>query len=128
MKEYILKDYLYGDVDPDDEVPDEMLGADIYGSEEDLNLDDPDELVNDEDEEEIVVKGSLISVLRSELMKPEYDRGSLDFKYKGETYEGVPMLDMNPKNDPSKANKFIFSILPEKKLKSFDISEIVVLD
>lgn len=124
MKEY----YLYGDVDPDDEIPDEMLDADIYGSEEDLNLDDPDELASDEDEEEIVVKGSLISVLRSELMKPEYDRGSLDFKYKGETYEGVPMLDMNPKNDPSKPNKFIFNILPEKKLKSFDISEIVVLD
>ena len=128
MKEYMLKDYLYGDVDPDDEIPDEMLDADIYGSEEDLNLDDPDELSSDEDEEEIVVKGSLISVLRSELMKPEYNRGSLDFKYKGETYEGVPMLDMNPKNDPSKANKFIFSILPEKKLKSFDISEIVVLN
>lgn len=128
MKEYLLKDYLYGDVDPDDEIPDEMLDADIYGSEEDLNLDDPDELASDEDEEEIVVKRSLISVLRSELMKPEYDRGSLDFKYKGETYEGVPMLDMNPKNDPSKANKFIFSILPEKKLKSFDISEIVVLN
>lgn len=124
MKEY----YLYRDVDPDDEVPDDMLDADIYGSEEDLNLDNPDELESDEDEEEIVVKGSLISVLRSELMKPEYDRGSLDFKYKGETYEGVPMLDMNPKNDPSKPNKFIFSILPEKKLKSFDISEIVVLD
>lgn len=124
MKEY----YLYRDVDPDDEVPDDMLDADIYGSEEDLNLDDPDELTSDEDEEEIVVKGSLISVLRSELMKPEYHRGSLDFKYKGETYEGVPMLDMNPKNDPSKPNKFIFSILPEKKLKSFDISEIVVLD
>ena len=124
MKEY----YLYRDVDPDDEVPDDMLDADIYGSEEDLNLDDPDELTSDEDEEEIVGKGSLISVLRSELMKPEYDRGSLDFKYKGETYEGVPMLDMNPKNDPSKPNKFIFSILPEKKLKSFDISEIVVLN
>lgn len=124
MKEY----YLYRDVDPDDEVPDDMLDADIYGSEEDLNLDNPDELESDEDEEEIVVKGSLISVLRSELMKPEYDRGSLDFKYKGETYEGVPMLDMNPKNDPSKPNKFIFSILPEKKLKSFDISEIVVLN
>ena len=80
MKEY----YLYRDVDPDDEVPDDMLDADIYGSEEDLNLDDPDELTSDEDEEEIVVKGSLISVLRSELMKPEYHRGSLDFKYKGE--------------------------------------------
>ena len=43
MKEY----YLYRDVDPDDEVPDDMLDADIYGSEEDLNLDDPDELTSD---------------------------------------------------------------------------------
>ena len=85
MKEY----YLYRDVDPDDEVPDDMLDADVYDSEEDLNLDDPDELTSDEDEEEIVVKGSLISVLRSELMKPEYHRGSLDFKYKGEIIYGT---------------------------------------
>lgn len=122
-----MREYSYDDMDFNDEIPDELLDVDIYGSNDDLNLDDPDELLDDEETEEVVVKGSLISVLRAELMKPEYDRGSLDFKYRGETYEGVPMLDMNPKNDPSKANKFIFSILPSKKLKSFDISEISVI-
>lgn len=122
-----MREYSYDDMDFNDEIPDELLDVDIYGSNDDLNLDDPDELLDDEESEEVVVKGSLISVLRAELMKPEYDRGSLDFKYRGETYEGVPMLDMNPKNDPSKANKFIFSILPSKKLKSFDISEISVI-
>lgn len=122
-----MREYSYDNMDFDDEIPDELLDVDIYGSNDDLNLDDPNELLDNEESEEVVVKGSLISVLRSELMKPEYDRGSLDFKYRGETYEGVPMLDMNPKNDPSKANKFIFSILPSKKLKSFDISEISVI-
>jgi len=87
-------------------------------SDERIQLDDP-ESIEDDDEETVPQGKTLISVLRSELRKPECDRGSIDFRYDGKDYEDcVPMLEINP-------NKFVFKLEKEgNKMKSFFLSNI----
>ena len=63
---------------------------------------------------------TLLSALRNELKLKEYDRSSLLFQKDGEEMEGVPMLEINP-------NKFVFKMLPEGKLRSITLSDIVIL-
>lgn len=98
------------------------------GSEERLNLDNPEEL-EDSDKKEYqspeVTGKTLLSVLRGELKKSEADRGSLDFRFDGVNYSGVPMYEINP-------NKYVFKIVDEDDnqvgpLKSFILSNITVL-
>ena len=104
---------------------DEEDDNEIYGQlEQDhsIDLDDPEE-ISDEYDDETEIKHhrqSLIDVLRDELKLKEYERGSLDFKYNGIKFSAVPMCEINP-------NKFVFKTEPDGKLKSFTLSEIVVL-
>lgn len=61
---------------------------------------------------------SLLNVLRNELKMKEFERGFLRFKYRGEIYDGVPMVEINP-------NKFVFKI--DDKMKSILLDEIKVM-
>lgn len=113
-----MRKYYYDD-DENDEIPDEVVFGiedDGYGPDDRILLDDPEELSM---EDEYAPK-SLVSLLRTELKRLYCDRGSLSFRYKGEDYEGIPMLEINP-------NKFVFEISDDKKLKSFLISDITVI-
>ena len=93
-------------------------------------LDDPEDIegnVDDDEEEETYYEyefdddpKTLLSALRNELKLKEYDRSSLLFQKDGEELEGVPMLEINP-------NKFVFKMLPEGKLRSITLSDIVIL-
>lgn len=87
----------------------------------DIELDDVD-FEDELDNETIDVprKGTLISVLTNEVKQPEYTRGVLDFKYKGEEYQGVPMVKMSD-------DRFLFKLISHgDKLKAFKLSEIRV--
>ena len=97
-------------------------------SEERLNLDNPEEL-EDSDKKEYqspeVTGKTLVSVLRAELNKPEPDRGSLDFRFNGVNYTGVPMNEIN-------SDKFVFKIIDDDDnqigpLRSFILSNITIL-
>ena len=113
------KFYSYDDVDENDEIPDEVVFGvedDGFGPDDRIQLDDPEELSR---EEEYTPK-NLVSLLRQELKRLYCDRGTLSFRYNGEDYEGVPMLEINP-------NKFVFEVGDDKKLKSFLISDITIL-
>lgn len=125
-----MKKYFYDDIDNVDEVEYDSLDqkTDGYGISNRINLDEPDDFsdVDDSDiigvEDEIQTRGkTLLTVLRDELKTPEYNRGSLDFKFNGEVYEGVPMLEINP-------DKFVFKLLPSNKLKTFRLSDIIIMD
>lgn len=61
---------------------------------------------------------SLVNVLRDELKLKECDRGYLSFKYRGELYDGIPMVEINP-------GKFVFKI--DDKMKSILLAEITVM-
>ena len=61
---------------------------------------------------------NLLNVLRDELKLKECDRGYLTFKYRGEIYDGIPMVEINP-------SKFVFKI--DDKMKSILLSEITVM-
>lgn len=85
---------------------------------------DSDTIVPDEEDDNVdyvkVNKGmdSLLNVLRDELKLKECDRGYLTFKYRGEIYDGIPMVEINP-------SKFVFKI--DDKMKSVLLSEITVM-
>lgn len=113
-----MRKYYYDQDDENDELPDEVvfgLEDDGYGPDDRIELDDP-EKISMEDE---YIPKSLVSLLRTELKRMYCDRGSLTFRYNGEDYEGIPMLEINP-------NKFVFE-LEDKKLKSFLISDITII-
>lgn len=112
-----MRKYYYDD-DENDEIPDDVVFGiedDGYGPDDRIMLDDPEEISR---EDEYIPK-SLVSLLRTELKRMYCDRGSLTFRYNGEDYEGIPMLEINP-------NKFVFE-LENKKLKSFLISDITII-
>jgi len=114
-----LYDYDY--FDKEDEITDEDMMDDLEPDNHTIDLDDPDDFEFDEiDNVESTVKPqTLLKALRDELKVKEVDRGSLTFKKDGETYEGVPMLEIN-------SNKFVFKLEPSGQLKSFLLSDIQV--
>lgn len=125
-----MKKYFFDDIDDVDEIEYDSMDqkTDGYGGLDRIVLDEPDDF-SDVDEDDIIggedenqTKGkTLLVVLRDELKTQEYNRGSLDFKYNGEVYEGVPMLEINP-------DKFVFKLIPDNKLKTFRLSNIIIID
>ena len=120
-----MPNYYYDDYDNyDDEVSDDKILSDLYSENHTIELDDPDTWYDDEDEDDIIdnepiTQKTLLSALRYELKLKEFERGSLSFKKDGVSYEGVPMLEINP-------NKFVFKLEPDNKLKIFLLSDIQV--
>lgn len=107
----------YDDLDFDENEEDEFNSDSLYDM-------DSDVIVSDEEDDNVdyvkVNKGmdSLLNVLRDELKLKECDRGYLTFKYRGEIYDGIPMVEINP-------SKFVFKI--DDKMKSILLSEITVM-
>lgn len=64
------------------------------------------------------VTTAVVTVLRNELKKKEYQRDYLKFKYKGEVCDGVPMAEINP-------SRFVFKI--NDKLVAIQLGEIKIL-
>ena len=108
------------------------------GSEERLNLDNPEEIedndgydeqedpdrrLTDSDVIEISSYPNLLAALRNELKLLDIDRGVIAFRHKNINYEGVPMLEINP-------NKFVFKVTSDAGdkdvMKSFNLSDITV--
>ena len=118
MKKIYYDEY----IDNNDEISDEEVMQDLDQENHVIVLDDPDELDDVEDNDDVktqVQPKTLLSALRDELKLQEPDRGSLEFSKDGIDYEGIPMLEINP-------NKFVFKLEPDGKLKSFLLSDIYV--
>ena len=96
-------------------------------------LDEYDEVIEDEpfeqeDEEQSEnikddsistdISAAVVTALRDELKKKEYQRDYLKFRYRGEVCDGVPMLEINP-------SKFVFKI--DDKLVGVKLGEIKIL-
>ena len=64
------------------------------------------------------VTPAVVTALRNELKKKEYQRDYLKFKYKGEVCDGVPMAEINP-------SRFVFKI--NDKLVAIQLGEIKIL-
>ena len=64
------------------------------------------------------VTTAVVTALRNELKKKEYQRDYLKFKYKGEVCDGVPMAEINP-------SRFVFKI--NDKLVAIQLGEIKIL-
>lgn len=64
------------------------------------------------------VTTDVVTALRNELKKKEYQRDYLKFKYKGEVCDGVPMAEINP-------SRFVFKI--NDKLVAIQLGEIKIL-
>ena len=64
------------------------------------------------------VTAAVVTALRDELKKKEYQRDYLKFRYRGEVCDGVPMLEINP-------SKFVFKI--DDKLVGVKLGEIKIL-
>lgn len=60
----------------------------------------------------------LTKALREELEKVEYTRNYLQFKYRGEILEGIPLAEINPA-------KFVFNI--NGKMRAINLCEVIVL-
>ena len=117
MRKLYYDDY----IDSDDEISDDDLMQELDPENHEIILDDPESL-DDEDFDDIPVRvqpKTLLAALRDELKLKEYERGSLTFIKDGVEYEGVPMLEINP-------DKFVFKLEPDDKLKSFNLSDIIV--
>ena len=87
--------------------------------------DDPFEQEAEEQPEEIKdnspgkdVTAAVVTALRDELKKKEYQRDYLRFRYRGEVCDGVPMAEINP-------SKFVFKI--DDKLVGVKLGEIKIL-
>ena len=108
-----------------DDYTDEDLDdiQDVELEDTDLDLDDPydlDDIEDDDVEIKTYVKPkTLLAALRDELKVSEADRGSLTFTYNGVDYDGIPMVEINP-------NKFVFKLESSGKLQSFLLSDIYV--
>lgn len=64
------------------------------------------------------VTAAVITALRDELKKKEYQRDYLRFRYRGEVCDGVPMAEINP-------SKFVFKI--DDRLVGVKLGEIKIL-
>ena len=118
-----MKKFFY-DEDIDEEEED-------LGSEERLNLDNPEEVDNgdgfEQTDDEIGVRltnrdlidltqfPTVLAALRNEMKLLDLDRGVLAFRYKGINYEGIPMVEINP-------NKFVFNITSDAGDKNVNVS------
>lgn len=87
--------------------------------------DEPFEQESEEQPEEIKddsvgkdVTAAVITALRDELKKKEYQRDYLRFRYRGEVCDGVPMAEINP-------SKFVFKI--DDRLVGVKLGEIKIL-
>ena len=87
--------------------------------------DDPFEQEAEEQPEEIKddspgkdVTAAVVTALRDELKKKEYQRDYLRFRYRGEVCDGVPMAEINP-------SKFVFKI--DDRLVGVKLGEIKIL-
>ena len=87
--------------------------------------DDPFEQETEEQSDDIEddsigkdVTTAVVTALRNELKKKEYQRDYLKFKYKGEVCDGVPMAEINP-------SRFVFKI--NDKLVAIQLGEIKIL-
>ena len=91
------------------------FNADEYN---DINSDSYDDTEETTQKPKVKNSDSLLNVLRDELKLKEFERGYLKFKYRGEIYDGVPMVEINP-------GKFVFKI--DDKMKSILLAEIKVM-
>jgi hypothetical protein len=64
------------------------------------------------------VTAAVVTALRDELKKKEYQRDYLRFRYRGEVCDGVPMAEINP-------SKFVFKI--DDRLVGVKLGEIKIL-
>ena len=92
---------------------------------DDVIEDEPFEQEDEEQSENIKndytdtdIADTVVTALRDELKKKEYQRDYLKFRYRGEVCDGVPMLEINP-------SKFVFKI--DDKLVGVKLGEIKIL-
>lgn len=128
MRKIFEDDYLDNARDAAEADMRDEMGYDGIELEDPEEIDIEDDKDIDDDEDEVYYEyeldddpKTLLSALRNELKLKEYERSSLLFQKDGEELEGVPMLEINP-------NKFVFKILPEGKLRSIVLSDIVLID
>ena len=92
---------------------------------DDVIEDEPFEQEDEEQSENIKndstdtdITDAVVTALRDELKKKEYNRDYLRFRYRGEVCDGVPMVEINP-------SKFVFKI--DDKLVGVKLGEIKIL-
>lgn len=92
----------------DDVIEDEPFEQEDEEQSENIKNDSTDTYITD----------TVVTALRDELKKKEYQRDYLKFRYRGEVCDGVPMLEINP-------SKFVFKI--DDKLVGVKLGEIKIL-
>ena len=105
---------------------DQFYGKSCYLDEngeviEDETFEQESEEQSDDIEDDSIGKDvttAVVTALRNELKKKEYQRDYLKFKYKGEVCDGVPMAEINP-------SRFVFKI--NDKLVAIQLGEIKIL-
>ena len=127
--EYDIDSELDSEVDLFDTInnnSDQFYGKTCYLDENgEVIEDDPFEQETEEQSDDIEddsigkdVTTAVVTALRNELKKKEYQRDYLKFKYKGEVCDGVPMAEINP-------SRFVFKI--NDKLVAIQLGEITIL-
>lgn len=127
--EYDIDSELDSEVDLFDTInnnSDQFYGKTCYLDENgEVIEDDPFEQETEEQSDDIEddsigkdVTTAVVTALRNELKKKEYQRDYLKFKYKGEVCDGVPMAEINP-------SRFVFKI--NDKLVAIQLGEIKIL-
>ena len=127
--EYDIDSDLDSEVDLFDTInnnSDQFYGKTCYLDENgEVIEDDPFEQETEEQSDDIEddytgkdVTTAVVTALRNELKKKEYQRDYLKFKNKGEVCDGVPMAEINP-------SRFVFKI--NDKLVAIQLGEIKIL-
>lgn len=127
--EYDIDSELDSEVDLYDVInnnSDQFYGKTCYLDEngeviEDETFEQESEEQSDDIEDDSIGKDvttAVVTALRNELKKKEYQRDYLKFKYKGEVCDGVPMAEINP-------SRFVFKI--NDKLVAIQLGEIKIL-
>lgn len=127
--EYDIDSELDSEVDLYDVInnnSDQFYGKTCYLDEngeviEDETFEQESEEQSDDIEDDSIGKDvttAVVTALRNELKKKEYQRDYLKFKYKGEVCDGVPMAEINP-------SKFVFKI--DDRLVGVKLGEIKIL-
>ena len=127
--EYDIDSYLDSEVDLFDTInnnSDQLYGKTCYLDEngeviEDETFEQETEEQSEDIEDDSIGKDvttAVVTALRNELKKKEYQRDYLKFKYKGEVCDGVPMAEINP-------SRFVFKI--NDKLVAIQLGEIKIL-
>ena len=127
--EYDIDSELDSEVDLFDTInnnSDQFYGKTCYLDEngeviEDETFEQETEEQSDDIEDDSIGKDvttAVVTALRNELKKKEYQRDYLKFKYKGEVCDGVPMAEINP-------SRFVFKI--NDKLVAIQLGEIKIL-